>query len=422
MSDSNSPDIRSFVKYDKYSHFPIQNLPFGIFCSDKQSKKRVGVAIGDKVLDIAACYKHKMIDHHKLCESSLNNDYLNDFMSIDSDHLREIRDSISILLRDDNPKLRDDLEMISKVLIPVSDVTVSMPVKVSNYTDFYSSKEHAVNLGSLFRDKDNPLPPNWLHMPIAYDGRSGSISISGCDVNRPKGQIIENNNSQPVLSHTKSLDMELEIGTFIGKNSTRGAHVSTKNTRDYVFGMTLLNDWSARDIQKWEYQPLGPFLGKNFFTSISPWVVTIDALEPFKSKQVEQYPKVLPYLSRNENYHFDINLEVSLKSSVMNEYQIITKTNYNKLYWDISQQISHHSINGCPMHVGDLLASGTISGSDKGSYGSLIEITKGGKNPLILEDGSTRSYLQDGDSVLMTGYCQGDGYRVGFGNLVSQIV
>ena len=320
-------------------------------------------------------------------------------------------------MRHDEPLLRDNVLLRQKTLIPIDLVKMHLPVSIAGYTDFYSSRQHAVNIGNMFRDKNNPLPPNWTHLPVGYDGRASSIVVSGVDFYRPCGQNYAESEEGAVYGPSRALDVEVEMGCFIGLASEQGQSISMARAPQHLFGMTLVNDWSARDIQKYEYVPLGPFLGKNFCTSISPWVVTLDALAPFRVKSPEQTPKPLHYLQRIEDWAIDIHLEFAIQAANMSSPHTISRMNYKDMYWDICQQLAHHTVNGCPMKTGDLLASGTISGEGEVAYGSMIELSKGGKKPIPLEDGTVRKFLQDGDTVIIRGFCQGKGYRVGFGEV-----
>jgi fumarylacetoacetase len=343
-------------------------------------------------------------------------------MSLGRDFCHSVRIEIRNLLDEDNPVLRDNKDLRNECLIPKEECEMCMPVEIGDYTDFYSSKEHATNVGIMFRGKENALMPNWLHLPVAYHGRSSSVVISGTDVIRPKGQTKADDAELPSFGPTNLLDFELEMGFFIGTGNKLGEPVPVENAADHIFGMVLVNDWSARDIQKWEYVPLGPFLSKNFATSISPWVVTLDALEPFKTKRTDQVPEPLPYLRSRGDFAYDIKLEVTLKTGKSDLSFIISKSNFQNLYWDICQQLAHHTVTGCNMRTGDLLASGTISGAEKDSYGSLLELTWRGTEPIKLPNGEERKFLLDGDTLNITGYCQGEGFRVGFGDVSGKIL
>tara|TARA_A100001011_G_C14315735_1_gene847887 strand:- start:2299 stop:3534 length:1236 start_codon:yes stop_codon:yes gene_type:complete len=411
--------MKSFLKIDPDSHFSIHNLPYGVFKTTDNQNSRVGIAIGDKVLDLSVIENAGYFDSI-LSKTVFSCGSLNPFISLGKSVWSQIRLKIQSLLSDDSD-LKDNLELINRCLIPMPLAVMCLPCKIGDYTDFYSSKEHATNVGTMFRGKDNALNPNWLHLPVAYHGRSSSIVVGGTQIKRPYGQILDAEN-KPKFSLSKLMDFELEMGFFIGKENTMGSPIEIENATDSIFGMVIVNDWSARDIQKWEYVPLGPFLGKNFATSISPWVVTMEALEPFKVEGPLQNPQPLNYLKRKEYNSYDIKLEVSLKIDGSNQPKVISRSNHKYLYWDVAQQLVHHSVNGCKMQIGDLLASGTISGPDRTSLGSMLEISWKGTRPIKFENGIQRKFLQDKDSVVMTGYCQGNGYRVGFGEVEGTII
>jgi len=411
--------MKSFFDIEQDSHFSIHNLPYGIFKTNDNPQLRVGVAIGDKVLDLSVVEDIGSFDSI-ISKKVFSCGSLNPFISMGKSVWSKVRSQIQMLLSDEGD-LKDNPELIDRCLIPLSLVTMHLPCEIGDYTDFYSSKEHATNVGIMFRGKENALNPNWLHLPVAYHGRSSSIVVGGTPIKRPRGQILNADNI-PEFSISKLMDFELEMGFFIGKENTMGSPVEIKNATDSIFGMVMVNDWSARDIQKWEYVPLGPFLGKNFATSISPWVVTMEALEPFKVEGPPQDPEPLEYLKRKEHNSYDIRLEVSLQIDGSNTPQVISRSNHKYLYWDVAQQLAHHSVNGCKMQIGDLLASGTISGPDRTSLGSMLEISWKGTRPIMFENGEERKFLQDNDSVIMTGYCQGDGYRVGFGEVEGTII
>jgi len=406
---------------DPESHFPIQNLPYGVFRPKAGGPPRVGVAIGDLVLDLALLetrryLKNRFMDDgiRLFARSTLSN-----FMVYGNG---DTRARISQLLSGSDPSLRDNSRLREEAFYRQSDVDMLLPVEVLDYTDFYSSKEHATNLGTMFRGPENPLLPNWSHLPVAYHGRTSSIIVSGMDVRRPCGQTKRDIDPGPSYGPSRMLDFELEVGFLISGGNTLGVQIPVDRARKHIFGMVLVNDWSARDIQRWEYQPLGPFLGKNFATSISPWVVTLEALYPFRTAGPVQEPEPLPYLRNTGDRTYDIHLEVHLQGEQMAEPHCISRTNFKYLYWDISQQVAHHTVNGCNLRIGDLIASGTISGPDPSSYGSLIEIAWQGKRPIAFPNGETRTALLDGDRVTLTGWCQGDGYRVGFGEVTGRIL
>jgi len=419
MSDAS---LRSFVPVAPESHFPIQNLPFGVFRKGKHHA-RVGVRIGDWALDLAV-----LAEHHLLEGMSLEPDFflhlrrLNPFLELGQTAWREVRQRLQQLLSADVKTLQGDGALCSRALVPVAEIEMLLPAKIENYTDFYSSRDHATNVGVMMRGKENALMPNWLHLPVAYHGRASSIVVSRAEVRRPLGQSKADDAAAPTFGPSRNLDFELEMGVLVGPGNRLGEPIPIQKAREHLFGMVLVNDWSARDIQKWEYQPLGPFLAKNFATSISPWVVTLDALEPFRVAGPEQDPIPLPYLRSEGNGAYDITLEVYLRTPSMKKRERISASNAKHLYWNIRQQLAHHTSGGCNLRPGDLLASGTISGPEAGSYGSLLELTWKGSKPLQLPGGETRTFLQDGDEVTLTGWCQGDGYRVGLGEVTARVV
>ena len=407
--------MKSWVDIPKNSDFSIYNIPFGIF-SVKNSKKRVGVAIGDMIVDLKASYDLGIFNEIPLDHDVFENKYLNDFIALGKSITKKIRLIIQSELCSDSSVLKE-----SNALIKQSNVMMHLPLMIGDYTDFYSSIEHATNIGSMFRDPTNPLLPNWKHIPVGYHGRASSIIVSGQDVIRPKGQVLPLNEETPVFQSSSRVDFELEMGFVIGKKSNLGQSISTKEAEEYIFGKVLFNDWSARDIQKWEYVPLGPFLGKSFASSISPWIVTLDALEEFKVEGPQQTPDVLPYLQYDGLRNYDINLEVSIQPENSIE-SIICKSNFKYMYWNMVQQLAHHTINGCNINIGDIMASGTISGKDKRSYGSMLELSWGGKNPVTLDDGESRVFINDNDTVIMRGYCERNGKRVGFGEVRTKLI
>jgi fumarylacetoacetase len=423
MTSTTDPRLRSFIKTSPDSHFPIQNLPYGIFRTKSNPNPRVGVAIRDFVLDLAVLANHGYFKELNLPGKNIfNQRYLNSFMTTGRDVWLPVRERISQLLRANNPELRDNQDLRSKTLLPIKSVELLMPVEIGDYTDFYSSKEHATNVGIMFRGKENALMPNWLHLPVAYNGRSSSVILSGQDIHRPKGQILPAEGEEPIFAASRLMDFELEMGFFIGPGNELGKPVPIDRAFDHIFGMVLVNDWSARDIQKWEYQPLGPFLGKSFGTSISPWIVPMEALEPFRTRGPVQNPEPLSYLKIKGDWSFDIQLEVFLQGKKMQEPHRICRSNFKYLYWNICQQLAHHTVNGTNLRTGDLLASGTISGPEKSFFGSLLELTWRGTTPIKFPNGEERKFLQDGDAVTITGWCQGDGYRVGFGEVTGKIL
>src|SRR5215471_2498225 len=411
----NDPKLRSFIPVDPESDFPIQNLPYGVFSAKDGLAPRVGVAIGDCVLDLWELAQDCRIDVVEPAVFAAPT--LNPFMALGPKLWTTTRARISELLREDHPELRDNEELRRRALVPMRDVRLHLPIAVSGYTDFYSSKEHATNVGVMFRGKDNALQPNWLHMPIGYNGRASTVVVSGTKVRRPHGQLKPPNVEAPSFGPCKRLDFELEMGVVVGQSSPMGEMLTEAQAEEMIFGFVLLNDWSARDIQQWEYVPLGPFQAKAFATSISPWVVTREALAPFPVEGPEQNPTPLPYLRQARSNNYDLELDVGLRAAGMNEAQTICRTNFKYMYWSSVQQLVHHASSGCAMNVGDLLGSGTISGPEKNQRGSLLEISWNGAEPLKLPQGINRSFLDDGDSLVMRGFCQGDGYRVGFGEV-----
>ena len=408
--------METWIDIPKNSDFSIHNIPFGIF-STKDSKKRVGTAIGDMILDLKLSSDLGVFDNLNFDFNVFENEHLNDFISLGKSITNNIRLIIQKELSDSSSVLKNQ----SNLLVRQSDAEMHLPLKIGDYTDFYSSIEHATNIGSMFRDPSNPLLPNWKHMPVGYHGRASSIIVSGIDIYRPKGQVLFPDKKTPSFQLSSRVDFELEMGFVIGKNSNLGESISTSEAEDYIFGKVLFNDWSARDIQKWEYVPLGPFLGKSFASSMSPWVVTLEALDLFRIDGPEQNPKVLPYLQYKGLNNYDINLEVVIHPDNSKE-SIVSSSNFKYMYWNMSQQLAHHTINGCNLNIGDLMASGTISGKDKGSYGSMLELSWGGKKPVILDDGNSRVFINDNDTVIMRGYCEKNGKRVGFGEVRTKLV
>ncbi len=421
MHATNDPLLRSFIPVAADSHFPIQNLPYGVFVRATEQRKRVGIAIGTAVLDLAVLAENKLLNGTVLPGDFFQHqDSLNDFMRQGPAAWREVRALVSNLLRADVATLRDNAKLRELAFLPQADVRMVLPARIENYTDFYSSKEHATNVGVMLRGPQNALMPNWLHLPVAYHGRASSVVVSGTDFPRPQGQSKADDAAFPSFGPSRNLDFELEMGFFVGPGNDLGSPIPIAEAPNHIFGMVLVNDWSARDLQKWEYQPLGPFLSKSFATSISPWVVPLDALEPFRSRARAQEPPPLPYLQSAGNWAYDVNLEVHLQTNAMATAERICSSNTKYLYWNICQQLAHHTVNGCNLQPGDLLASGTISGPVPDSFGSLLELTWKGTKPLQLTEREKRTFLQDGDRVTMTGWCQGAGYRVGFGEVTGR--
>lgn len=419
MSHPNDPTLRSFIPVDPTSDFSIQNLPYGVFSTNDGLAPRVGVAIGDYVLDLWQLAQDCRIDGVEPGVFAAST--LNPFMASGPKVWSRVRARISELLREDYPELRDNDELRQRALVPIANVKMHMPIMVAGYTDFYASKEHATNIGIIFRGKDNALQPNWLHMPVGYNGRASTVVVSGTKVKRPRGQLKPPNVEAPSFGPCKRLDFELEMGAIIGQPSAMGEMLSEAQAEAMIFGFVLLNDWSARDIQQWEYVPLGPFQGKAFATSISPWIVTREALEPFRVQGPEQNPTPLAYLRQTGPNNYDLNLDVDLRTTGMTEPMRICRTNFKYMYWSAVQQLMHHASSGCAMNVGDLLGSGTISGPEKHQRGSLMEISWNAAEPVDLPGGGKRTFLEDGNSLSLRGWCQGDGYRVGFGEVEGTI-
>lgn len=419
MIEANNPALKTWVNIPENSDFPIQNLPFGIATTPGKDA-RVFVRIGDFALDMPALNSSGLLSGMGFDKSVFEASVLNPFIALGKEVTRKTRQRLSDLLKADNNSLktRPDLD---HMLFPIEKLTIQMPVNVGDYTDFYSSEQHAYNVGCMFRDPNNALLPNWKHIPVGYHGRSSSIVISGTDIHRPMGQSKPADAETPVFSSSKLLDFELEMAFITYPGKPLGQRISTDEATDYIFGMVLFNDWSARDIQAWEYVPLGPFLAKNFASSISPWVVTLDALEPFRVAGPVQNPEVFPYLKYNGNKHIDIDLEVLIAPENSNESRV-SNSNYRHMYWNMNQQLAHHTVNGCNIREGDMMASGTISGNDESAYGSMLELSWRGSKTIKLNDGSERKFIHDFDTVIMRGHAQKDGVRVGFGEVKTKVL
>lgn len=421
MHNPNDPTLRSWVKYNSNTDFPIQNLPFGIY-KTKTKSARVGVAIGDQILDLSEIYNAGLLNSvAEIQRNVFNQSSLNVFFSYGRKTIGSVRTEISKLLDVNNSIVQDDKELFPKVIDDQVDAEMLMPVEVGDYTDFYSSEEHARNVGTMFRDPDNALLPNWKHLPVGYHGRASSIVISGTPVKRPKGQMMPQGAATPIFGPCKLMDFELEMAFITCGNNTLGESIPVEKAEDYIAGFVLFNDWSARDIQKWEYQPLGPFLAKNFASSISPWVVTLDALEPFRVAGPKQDPQVLPYLQSTGNHNFDIDLDVFIQPANSQESRVST-SNFRFMYWNIAQQLAHHTVNGCNINTGDMYASGTISGPKEDSYGSMLELAWKGTKPIKLIGGEERKFIQDGDTVIMRGYAQKENVKIGFGEVSGKVL
>jgi fumarylacetoacetase len=385
-------------------------ITWGIF-SINGGEKRVAARIGQSIVDVYEIANTKIFDDLNFDINVFHNDYLNDFISLGKTITNTVRERIESLN-----------DFTNLAIYKESEIEMHLPIKIGDYTDFYSSEQHAYNVGAMFRDPSNALLPNWKHMPVGYHGRASSICVSGIDFHRPKGQINASDTTLPTFSPSKRLDIELEVATIIGKSTSIGQSVNINSAEDFIFGFALFNDWSARDIQRWEYVPLGPFLGKNFFSSMSAWIVPIEALKPFRVPAVKQNPEVLPYLVQEQANQFDIQLEVFLQPKGSEESYKIISSNFKHMYWTVNQQIAHHTVNGCNLNVGDVMASGTISGKTPDSFGSLLELSWGGKNPILLPNGDSRTFLEDGDTVILKGFAENEEVRIEFGEVKTKIL
>lgn len=417
---ANDPKRKSWINVPENSDFPIQNIPFGVFIT-KEDVITIGTRIGDCAIDMGALQQLGYFEGIDLTDDMFMQDTLNDFISDGKKTWRLVRNRLAELFDETNPKLRDNKSHREIVIFKVEDIEMLLPVQIGDYTDFYSSKEHATNVGKMFRDPENALLPNWLHIPVGYHGRSSTIVPSGIPVHRPYGQTLPNGETTPVFGPSRLVDFELETAFITTDANLMGEPIPVEEAEEHIFGMVLFNDWSARDIQKWEYVPLGPFLAKNFASSISPWIVTMDALEPFRTKGPEQSPEPLPYLKQKGEKAFDINLEVAIQPENAEE-TIVSRSNFKYMYWSMAQQLAHHTINGCRVNSGDMMGSGTISGSTEDSFGSMLELTWGGQKPLKMNDGSERKFINDNDTVIIRGFCQKDNIRVGFGEVSSKLL
>lgn len=419
MSDSLTNTLITWVEVTKNSDFTIYNLPFGVF-QNKRLSSRIGIAIGDKIVDLSVLDQEGFFADMFLPEGIFLSESLNDLIGLGKAVTRKIRERVQDLLLADNEKLRDHSAR-GKVMVNRKEATMLLPVKIGDYTDFYSSIEHATNVGKMFRDPEHALLPNWKHLPVGYHGRASSIIPSGVPITRPKGQTKDPESDFPVFGPTKKLDFEAELAFITGKPTKLGDSVSTADAEDYIFGFVLFNDWSARDIQAWEYVPLGPFLGKSFASSISPWVVTLEALEHFKVAGPVQEPEVLDYLKCDKPHSFDIQLETYIQPDGEKSSKVCA-SNFKNMYWNVAQQLAHHTVNGCNINVGDMMASGTISGQEPDSYGSMLELSWNGKESVKLESGTERKFIEDGDTVIMKGFAEKGDIRVGFGEVEAKVL
>lgn len=408
-------NLKSWVNVPEANDFPIQNLPFGIFSTNTLSL-RVGVAIGECILDLQSLEELGFLKGLGFSSEDFASSKLNGIINKGKASASALRNRISELLRSDSTELKDS-QHASSCLVEMSEATMHMPVEVGDYTDCYSSEDHARNVGKMFRDPENALLPNWKHMPVAYHGRASSIVVSGTPVKRPHGQLKTAEDQPPVYGPSRLLDFELEMAFITHPGKPLGEPISTAEAEDYIFGMVIFNDWSARDIQKWEYVPLGPFLGKNFASSISPWVVTLDALEPYKVPGPVQDPQVLPYLKYEGDSHYDLELEVEIVPP-NGQGKVVCRSNFKHMYWNMRQQLAHHTVNGCNIRGGDMIASGTISGPDTGSFGSMLEISWRGTKPIQMPDGTERKFIADGDTVVM----RASKGLIGFGEVSGELL
>ena len=420
MLKANNPTLTSWIAVASDSDFPIQNIPFGIFKTSAKAP-RVATIIGDTVIDLAALAAAGLLNDTGAAKEVFEQLYINDFMALGKAVTRAVRNRLSDLFEQGNTELAGNTALMAQALHNVKEVELLMPVQVGDYTDFYSSREHATNVGTMFRDPENALLPNWLHLPVGYHGRASSIVVSGTEIHRPKGQQRPDAEQPPVYGPCKLLDFELEMAFVIGQTTKMGQSIATGDAEDYIFGLTLFNDWSARDIQKWEYIPLGPFLAKNFASTISPWIVTLDALEPFRTEGYDQDPEVLPYLKYEGNCNYNINLEVAIQPDGGKPH-VVCNSNFKHMYWTMTQQLAHHTVNGCNVNVGDMCASGTISGPTPDSFGSMLEISWKGTKPVDMPDGTQRKFIMDGDTVIMKGWGEANGVRIGFGACSGKIL
>lgn len=421
MSTTNTHLLKSWIPYDESCDFTIYNIPFGIIETTNGST-HLATIIGDTIIDLAAMQMLGYFDGYALQKAQVESRFLNEFIALGKQTTSAIRNRIIEVFSEGNKQLSSNDAHCKQVLLKAADCKLLLPIKVNNYTDFYSSIEHATNVGTMFRDPKNALLPNWKHIPIGYHGRASSIVVSGTNFHRPKGQTKAADAELPEFGPCKMLDFELEMAFVVGKETQLGETIAIDSSNEYIFGMLLFNDWSARDMQTWEYVPLGPFLAKNFASTVSPWLVTMEALAPFKVPQPIQEPKVLPYLQSSENNNnIDIHLQVAIQPEIGAE-KVVSNSNFKYMYWSMNQQLTHHASNGCNIQIGDMYASGTISGPTEDSYGSMLELTWRGTKPITMPDGSQRKFIMDGDTVKMRGYCLKNGIRVGFGEVSAKVL
>ena len=417
---ANNPERKSWLHVDPQSDFPIQNIPFGVFLT-RDDIITIGTRIGDTAIDLGALHQLGYFDGISLTDDIFLQDTLNDFIADGRETWRAVRKRIVEIFDAENSILKSNDNHKDVVLFNLDDIEMQLPIQIGDYTDFYASREHATNVGTMFRGKENALMPNWLHLPVGYHGRSSSIIHSNIPIRRPKGQTLPVGSDKPIFGPSKAVDFELEMAFITTDANDLGDSVPVNEAEAYIFGLVLFNDWSARDIQRWEYVPLGPFLGKNFASSISPWIVTLDALEPFRVSSPKQDPEPPEYLKSSKDKSFDINLEVAIKPQDSVE-TVVCKSNFKYMYWNMSQQLAHHTVNGCPVKAGDMMGSGTISGSKPNSYGSMLELAWKGEKPLKLNNGSERKFINDNDTVILRGYCKKSDLRIGFGEVITKLL
>jgi fumarylacetoacetase len=417
---ANDPKRKTWLDTSPDTDFPIQNISFGVFLT-RDDIITIGTRIGDYAIDLGALHQLGYFKEIELTDDIFLQDTLNDFISDGRKTWRLVRNRIADIFDKENPQLRENEDHRKHILFTMDEVEMQLPVQVGDYTDFYSSKEHATNVGTMFRGKENALMPNWLHIPVGYHGRSSSIVPSGINVRRPWGQTMPEGETEPVFGPSKLIDFELEMAFITTDANVLGEPIPVNEAEDHIFGLVLFNDWSARDIQKWEYVPLGPFLAKNFASSISPWIVTLDALQPYKVAGPKPEREQLPYLQYKGKKSYDINLEVYIAPENGQETKVAT-SNFKYMYWNMSQQLAHHTVNGCNVNSGDMMGSGTISGSTPDSFGSMLELTWRGAKPISLADGSERKFINDNDTVILKGYCKSDDIRIGFGECRTKLL
>ncbi len=417
---ANYPDRKTWIETPSNTDFPIQNIPFGVFLT-RDDIITIGTRIGDTAIDLGALHQLGYFEGIPLTDDIFLQDSLNDFISDGKKTWRLVRNRIAEIFDAKNGSLKNNEKHRKEVLFSLDEIEMQLPVSVGDYTDFYSSIEHATNVGTMFRGKENALMPNWLHLPVGYHGRSSSIIPSGIPIHRPQGQKLTNGATEPIFGPSRLVDFELEMAFITTDANQLGEPIPIEEAEDYIFGLVLFNDWSARDIQKWEYVPLGPFLGKNFASSISPWIVTLDALEPYRTEGPKPVKKQLPYLQTTGKKSFDINLEVAIQPEKQEE-TIVCKSNFKHMYWNMSQQLAHHTINGCPVNSGDMMGSGTLSGPTPDSFGSMLELSWRGEKPVQLKSGGSRKFIEDNDTVIMRGFCEKDGVRIGFGEVSTKLL